>query len=276
MTATDIDQEEAIWIKSYAEETVKAFRGDFDAAGNRFKNGKKLLERFTGAIDIMLAKERSFISGVDEAHNELCIATQLLANSNPNFKLLEYEPAMTGGDKTIDFRATADDGCEFYVDVKTIKPQPRDRWDQFEKAMREGWFPEHVRVALSKGWLGGELWHNMFAARYRMLEYTLELEAKIRDYKLDSDKAAYILALGGEGFHWRQDELEDFVAFYRTGKHRPDDPFSQAEAKYIADKGIRLDGTITQFACMNRPQFEIRHRRLNWNVRPPGPPVIKE
>jgi hypothetical protein len=159
--------------------------------------------------------------------------------------------------------------------VKTIKPKPRDRWDQFEKAKKEGWFPENVQVILSKPWLGGELWHNMFTARARMLEYALELEAKIRDFKvIEDENTLSILAFCGEGFHWRLDDLEDFVSFYRTGCHRADDPFSKAEAKDIADKNITLNRTITRFACMNRPQFAIRHRRLNWNVQPPKAPAF--
>ena len=114
----------------------------------------------------------------------------------------------------------------------------------------------------------------MFAARARMLEYALELEAKIRDCNLAADKTFFILCLCGEGFHWRQRRLEDFVAFYRTGSHRGDDPLSKIETKYISDNGITLDGTITHFACMNRPQFHLRQGRLNWNVRPPAPPVF--
>ena len=138
--------------------------------------------------------------------------------------------------------------------LATMFTKPKDRWDQFEKALNNGWFPENVRVTLSKGWLGGELWHNMFAARARMLEYALELEAKITDCKLAEDNTSFILALCGDGFHWHRDDLEDFVSFYRNGSHRRDDPFSKAETKYIADNHITLDKTIWRFACMNRSQ----------------------
>src|SRR5688572_18698624 len=103
MTATDIDKEEAEWIRSYAGEVTKAFGGDFDGAGVRFKQGKQLLQRFTDAIDTLFAKGRGFISGVDEAHNELCIASQLLANKGLQLTL-EYEPVLTGCAKSIDFR----------------------------------------------------------------------------------------------------------------------------------------------------------------------------
>jgi hypothetical protein len=143
--------------------------------------------------------------------------------------------------------------------------------EAIREGLREDWFPENVRVVLSKPRLGGELWHNMFATRSRMLEYALELEAKIRAGGLANDKnATFILAFCGDGFHWRQDGLEDFVAFYQAGTHRPDDPFAKAEAKYIRDENITLDRSISRFACLIRSQFEIRHWRVNWNVQPPG------
>ena len=274
MSATDIDPEEVDGIRSYAAEVSGAFGKEFNDHGARFKNPKNLLQRFDNAIISMLSNGRSLIAGVDEAHNELCIASQLLANTDPRFTLLEYEPVITGCAKSIDFRASTDGGMTRYVDVKTIKPKPKDRWDQFEKAFNERWFPENVCVGLSKDWLGGELWHNMFAVRARMLEYTLELEAKIRDCKPVDDNTFFILALCGNGFRWRQENLEDFVSFYLSGSHRADDPFSKAEDKYIADNKITLDRTITRFACMSRPQFVMRHRRLNWNVQPPKAPVF--
>ena len=107
-----------------------------------------------------------------------------------------------------------------------------------------------------------------------MLEYALELEGKSADCKLAKDNTSFILALCGAGFHWHQSHLEDFVSFYRNGSHRADDLFSKAEPKHIADNHITLDKTIWRFACMNRPQFEIRHRLLIWNVQPPMPPAF--
>ena len=274
MSTIDIDPEEVDWMKSHAADVAGVFGGEFDGQGARFKNAKNLLQRFDDAIRSMLSNGRSLIAAVDEAHNELCVASQLLANTEPRFTLLEYEPLITDCAKSIDFRASTDGGVTYYVDVKTITPKPKDRWDQFERAVKECWFPENVRVMLSKNWDGGELWHNMFAARYRMLEYTLQLEAKIRDCKLVDDNTFFILALCGNGFRWRQENLEDFVSFYLSRSHRADDPFSKAEDKYIADNKITLDRTITRFACMSRPQFEMRHRRLNWNVQPPKAPVF--
>jgi hypothetical protein len=271
--APDINEQEVEWIKHYAGDVARTFGGDFENAGDRFKQAEQLLQRFTSSVDILLSKGRSYISGVDEAHNELCVAAQLLVNKAPELTL-EYEPVLEGCSRSIDFRAVADTGETFYVDVKTIKPKPKDRWKQFEQAQAKGWFPDNVNIVLSEEWLGGELWHNLFTARSRMLEYTRELETKISEGKLASETSLFILVLCGEGFHWHQDALEDFVAFYRSGAYRPDDPFSKAETHYMAQETISLDRTVTRFACLSRPQFEVRHRRLNWNVQPPKGPVF--
>jgi hypothetical protein len=157
------------------------------------------------------------------------------------------------------------------IDVKTIKPQPRDRWDQYERAINEGWLPKNVQFLLQQEWQGGELWHTAFASRSRFLEYTLELEAKLAAASYGDASRRHILMLCGEGFYWRQDELEDFVAYYRSGMHRCDDPFSLAEARYIEENGLTLQHSISSFGCLDRRQGDITARRINWHVQPPRP-----
>jgi hypothetical protein len=228
-----------------------------------------LLNRFNAAIESVLKNGRGHFRAVDEAHNELCVASALLANTKLKFIRLEYEPPLPGCAKTIDFRATAEDGQIAYVDVKTIKPESTDRWDQFERALAEGWFPENIIVGISKEWLGGEIWHAWFAARGRMLEYSLELEQKITEGGLAADNVIPVLALCGDGFRWHQDQLEDFVSFYYSSVHRSDDTFAQVERKHVTDKKISLKRTISRFAYFQRKQGEVRPNRMNWHVRPP-------
>ena len=254
----DLTDDDIAWVKAYATEVTETFGREFGAAADRFREGHVLLDRFNAAIETVLKNGRAHFRAVDEAHNELCIASALLGNTTLRFIRLEYEPLLPGCAKTIDFRATADDGQIAYVDVKTIKPQPTDRWDQFEKAMAEGWFPENVSVGLSEEWLGGEIWHGWFAARGRMLEYSLELEQKIAEAGLVAENTLFVLALCGDGFHWQQDQLEDFVSFYYSGIHRADDSFSLVEKTYIVDKKIALSRTISRFAYMKRSQGQMR------------------
>lgn len=135
--------------------------------------------------------------------------------------------------------------------------------------MREAWFPENVRVGLFKEWRGGEIWHEWFASRSRMLEYALELEQKISDAGLVNSHTHSVLVLCGEGFVWHQSQLEDFVSFYFRGLHRADDPFALAEQKYMVEQNLSFARTVSRFACMKRRQGEVRQSRLNWNVQPP-------
>lgn len=268
LSASDIE-----WLKSYSAKVEATYSQRFEAESSRFKDGARLIERFTQAVAQVLATDRTAFRAVDEAHNELCIAYELLRSSNLRFSYVCYEPRLHHCTKSIDFRADVDEEKTVFVDVKTLKPQDIDRWNQYEKAVQEGWFPKNVEVLLSKDWLGGNLWHNRFASRSRMLEYALELEQKIRECKLASEKTRFVLALCGDRFHWRKDQLEDFVQFYFTGQHRPDDALGKAESRYLIEKGITLARSIWLFACMNRQPGRIDVDRLNWNVQPPRPSI---
>ena len=116
--------------------------------------------------------------------------------------------------------------------------------------------------------MGGEIWHGMFAARSRFLEYTLELKAKIRESGLQvQPKTYFTLVFGGAGVNWREDWLEDFADFYRHGYHRSDDHFANVEVHSIEEKKITLDRTVTRFGCMKRRQGELCPHGLTWHVR---------
>lgn len=268
-TDLSLSPDDIAWVKAYAADVMQSFGEEFAAVSDRFKEGQMLLNRFNAAIESVLKNGRGHFRAVDEAHNELCVASALLANTKLKFIRLEYERPLLGCAKTVDFRATAEDGQIAYVDVKTIKPESTDRWDQFERAMAEGWFPKNIIVGISKEWLGGEIWHAWFAARGRMLEYSLELEQKIAEGGLAGDNVIPVLALCGDGFRWHQDQLEDFVSFYYSAVHRSDDTFAQVEHKYVTDKKISLKRTIARVAYFQRKQGEVRPNRMNWHVRPP-------
>lgn len=253
---------------AYAEQVLNAFDTRFKDAEDRFKDSALLLQRFTEAVGTARSNGWSEFHAVEETHNELCIADALLSSTEPAFATLEYEPILAGCSKSIDFRAGSGE-VTVHIDVKTIAPRPTDRWDQFLTFEQQGRFPERMIFFLEKEWLGGELWHNTFASRARMLEHAIALEKKIADANLAATNTFFVLAFCGREFHWRQSKLEDFVSFYRTGIHRPDDPLSTAETKYIEDKGLYLSGQISRFACMFRPQFGIYPNRLNWHVEAP-------
>ncbi len=264
------DKENREWLAVYEDEVVRRFREGFQRSA-RFQGYERLLQRFRDAMRSANQRgDSSSLSNVYPAHNELVIAQRLLDIETPRLTL-EYEPVVADG-KSVDFRATGDTGEIFYVDVKTISPTDRDRWDQYQRASDEGLFPENARLTLTKNRLGGELWHDLFASRSRMLEYALEFEAKIREGNLVKDRTYFVLALCGDGFAWRQSLLEDFISCYRSGSRQVGDPFAKMEADFIAQQQIVVERTITHFAHLERPKLSTSDGSLDWNVQPPRHP----
>lgn len=259
-------------VARYTQEVTREFEARFQKEANRFKDGRILLNRFVKTADLFEKNGVSQFDAINEAHNELCIASALLTMTDPVIETLEYEPPLENCAKSIDFRVKYKD-IAIYVDVKTIKPERLDRWEQFVETNQLGRFPERVKLMLEQEWLGGELWHNNYTSRARMLEHALGLEAKLREGKLNAPGTFSVLALCGYGFHWHRDDLEDFVHFYRTGFHWPGDAFSMLEAYYIQSKSVQLDRTISRFVCMFRPTFGITPDTINWNVLPPTYPA---
>ena len=80
------------------------------------------------------------------------------------------------------------------------------------------------------------------------------------------------MAFCGNGFDWSRDELEDFVAFYSSGRHRSDDTFADIEAHAIREKGVTLARTISQFAYLERAAVAIEPSEWSWHVRAPEEP----
>src|ERR1043166_3326967 len=93
-------------LKDYAAGVTQTFQQEFKAATDRFKEGQVLLDRCDSAIESVLKDGWEHFSAVDEAHNEMCVASALLSNTALKLIDLAYEPTLLGCSKTIDFRAT--------------------------------------------------------------------------------------------------------------------------------------------------------------------------
>lgn len=96
MSSADLTPEDTAWVKSYSAEVEKTFVAEFAEAAGRFKDGQVLLDRFRAAIETVLQNGRGHFRAVDEAHNELCVASALLVNTKLRFIRLEYEPPLPG------------------------------------------------------------------------------------------------------------------------------------------------------------------------------------
>ncbi|MDK0654610.1 hypothetical protein P5E86_15210, partial [Clostridium perfringens] len=86
----------------------------------------RLLYRFRTAVDAALTHGHRVMNGVHEAHNELCVASALLAATSVERAEVHYEPPLLKTRRTIDFRVNYECGKVVYIDVKTISPRPED------------------------------------------------------------------------------------------------------------------------------------------------------
>jgi len=103
-----------------------------------------------------------------------------------------------------------------------------------------------------------------------MLEYTIEFENRILAAGIDAPGNGFVLALFSDGFNWHHDELEDFVAFYRTGRHRFDDGLAKMELHATETRSVTLTRRISAFAFFSRPAFAITPIEKDWDVHPEG------
>ena len=173
---------DAKWVLEYCATVCRNY-SDLFAGTTTFPQARDLLQWFNQAKDSVVSNGWANWSGIETAHNELCVAGAIVQAPNCRIEELAYEPAPATGVRTIDFRAKGSDGRLWFIDVKTIAPEFIDRWEQFETAKSQNWLPDRTDLVLLRDWLGGELWHSKTAARSRMLEYTLELEGKLPGYQ---------------------------------------------------------------------------------------------
>jgi hypothetical protein len=137
--------------------------------------------------------------------------------------------------------------------------------------VQAGQITDNVTIHFERDWMGGELWHQKFSARVKMLEHSRELEDRIATGGVDSPNHGFVLAFFSDGFAWHEDELEDFVAFYRTGRHRQDDGLAKME-RHSVQAERSLTRRISTFGYFCRPAFSLSPNAKNWDVQPPQEP----
>jgi hypothetical protein len=235
-------------------------------AGQRFPSVASLIGRLEQRAAAAL-EDRARFRQFNEFHKEACVALELLKAAI--VVKLDYEPAIRGCDKRLDFRVTVQGDREAWVEVKTIHPTQQDDWGKFEAARENGRFPRNVDVILAKEMMGGEIYHNHYSGRTKILEDVVETEAKLAECGIDPAATPCTLAVAASPLELPMDALEDFTFFYRTGKHSPWDEFRRMEAYGIAERQIQLRRTISKFAYVGRATYEIWPREVNWNVQHP-------
>lgn len=270
---TDLSYHAKVLFNEFVSKVEQDLITVVESNKNRFPSGDRLINRYRDAISRVRKGGYCQFKEFHEVHNELCTAVVILEDkSEPMVQKLEYEPQISKCDKRFDFHVMMSDNNTRYLELKTIHPISQDDWYKYQKALMDKRFPENTHFILDKQSLGGELYHNFYSARSKMLDYTIDIEKKIESC-LDNPKTnAIFLVLFSNGFAWYLEELEDFVFFYRKGKHFPGDPFAQMEDYFIKEREILLSGSIHCFSYFRRPKLEVRPNKVVWNVDLPSVP----
>jgi len=293
------------WLKNFVKEVENELCLPLKSQKNRFPSQDRLLRKFRELISHLLDSEnnqsseeveRQLFKELIEKHNELCVAYQILFQQNePRCIKLEYEPETYSTEKRIDFHVVFDSENARWIEVKTIHPEDaadqkrtddemktgkeinkskiketngreEKDWLQYQKSQQ--YFPLRTELILSRKTDGANIWHDKFAARSRMLEYSWEFEKRINESLIGVNDVC-VLALVGNGYDWRLNELEDFVTFYHTGKHLPGDIFQKMESYTIQKENIKLSKRINQFAYFKRGETSVKPDLVIWSVQPP-------
>jgi hypothetical protein len=260
---TDSDKGKLLF-RQFIEKAERALISALETKKDIFPSRSTLINRYHASANRVLQEGFSNLRAFYEVHNEVCTAAVLLEESA--VKRVDYEPQINNCKKRFDFHISIADGSVRIIEVKTIHPISKDDWAKYKAATEKGLFPENTYLLLNDEWLGGELYHNSYAARGKMLDYTIEMEEKIESCFKDLKEKVTFLVFFTDGFDWHLDELEDFVFFYRSGRHFPGDPFAAMEDDFIKKEGIDLKKVIHYFACFRRPKTEIRPNKIIWNV----------
>ena len=218
----------------------------------RLDGGIRLWRQFTDAVASYRQPGGAGFAPVYERINELAVARRLLIDESlVDFQIL-YEPLIAANDRRIDFVVPGVEGGNLYIEVKTVHHTAEDsdaNWRKYEKR-REHHTP-NVYYVVEQEWMGAAIYGNSFSARSKFMEYVRDFEARLDDANQVTPGRG-LLVFCGTGMQWHRSELEDFADFYRTGKHRQDDPFAAMEAEALRHTGTALRRNIAAFGFMKR------------------------
>lgn len=264
-------------VEKFLREVESEILPSISAGATRLQGHQKLLANYYAARDAWQSRSVDHVQDITAAVNELCVARRILDDNK--VESASYEPQLESTGKTIDFLVclVGSDARIFY-DVKTIQPEGRDKWDNYEKAKNSGWFTSNTHLALERERMGGAIFHDICASRQKFIDYTLELEEKIRPLS-NCERTYFRLIFCGDGFQWRCDHLEDFIDFYFSGHCRVDDTLGAMQTHHMKEKGVNFDRSIHGFCYFERKRsstavaafkFDVHGPRLPWQVSTEG------
>jgi len=236
--------------------------------GSSLTGGSKLWRQFEETRDAFRRGATDF-QPVYERINEMAAAQVLLGDPTLAGAAIAYEPPIAADGSLIDFVVSLPDGRTLYIEVKTVHPRTEDgdaSWAKYEQ--RRAHHPNHVAYLVHKDWLGGEIYGASFSARGAFMTYARQLEDRLAAATAVRPGGG-VLLICGTGFPWHRSELEDFADFYRSGRHRADDPFAKMEAHAISAGSIVLRRNIGEIAYLRRAMDRVQAEE--WAAKVEGP-----
>lgn len=257
-------------VSTFLDDVESNLLPSIHAGSAKLHSCQKLVDSFGKQCAAWRCGAVNHIRDITSFVNEMVFAKLILDGSEVSEAY--YESELDGTDKTIDFLVTlVGSEARIYCDLKTIQPTINDDWGKYEKFKNESWLTPGTELTMDKDLLGGEIAHGFFSARQKFLDYTLELETKIR--ALPKQNQNYFrLVFCGDGIQWRCDDLEDFTDFYFSGQHRPDDQLGLMQNYYMTKKGIKFDRSIHGFCYFERKIRRLQPSSFRCDVHGPAFP----
>jgi len=269
----ELSEERKAQFQNFNKSVEADLFGILRSEKGRFNSVEEFIKRYNSIVERVIDIGTDHLNAFHEAHNELVTALTLLEDkSDPKIIVLDYEPTIDRCESRFDFIATMTDGTTCYIEIKTIHPMSQDDWEKYKKAINNDLIPNNVGLLLEEEWLGGELYHNTYASRSKMLDYTLDMEDKIHKCIGEGNHGRTFLVYFTNGFHWHLDEFEDFIYYYRNGNHFPGDPFALMEDHHVKEKNIVFKKNIDCFSFFRRPKLDMRPSKIIWCVNEPKLP----
>ncbi len=236
---------------------------------SRLEGGAKLWGQFTDAVASYRKRCGTAFAAIYERIDELAIARILLGDSSLVSCRILYEPKITADDRRIDFVVPDAEGSSLYIEVKTVRPTAKDteqNWHKYEE--RREHHTANVKYIVEQEWMGAAIYGNSFSARSKFMEYVRDFEPRLANANMVQPGRG-LLVFCGTGMEWHRSELEDFADFYRTGKHREDDPFAAMKAEALRDGEKALQRNVAAFGFLNRPMVSTTGEEWAADLRGP-------
>ena len=196
---------------------------------SRINRGQQWLKRFDQLIS-SVGRNRKGYYQIEQHIFELKVISYLLDKFQ--ISSITYEPH--GNDpngKRMDL-LVAVKGKDIVVELKAFRPKWKTTRIPFKN------ITDYNRLIMDQ-----HTYHQYQSVRDHLIDETLDAETKAENYPADCTKVLGLLT----DFFLKVEDLRDFVALYRHGKYRSDDPLGKMSIYKLNQQNISFKGIFQKF-----------------------------